>query len=157
MSNAQALINVLEMRKHLITELETYGLSAEQIYECLRTPYTDNLDTYLSAEAEWYTIVGNAIRYMELEDLNPDSTTDVYFFSKEYGVCVLHMAELINHSSGYNGEKFTVRVDDLLSDVLQPLLNTAITDGDVLTIRSLTDAMVYVLTELQPQEAGDVD
>lgn len=157
MSNAQALINVLEMRKHLITELETYGLSAEQIYECLRTPYTDNLDTYLSAEAEWYTIVGNAIRYMELEDLNPDSTTDVYFFSKEYGVCVLPMAELLTHSSGYNGEKFTVRVGDFLSDVLQPLLNTAISDGDVPAIRVLTDAMVYVLTELQSWEAGDGD
>lgn len=152
MSNAQALINVLEMRKHLITELETYGLTAEQIYECLRTPYTDNLDTYLHAEAEWYTIVGNALRYMELEDLNPDSVTDVYFFSMEHGVCVLPMAEIIMHSSGYAGEKFTVRVADLLSGVLQPLLGTAISDGDVPTIRFLTDAVCYVIDELIPQE-----
>lgn len=152
MSNAQALINVLEMRKHLITELETYDLSAEQIYECLRTPYADNLDTYLSAEAEWYTIVGNAIRYMELEDLNPDATTDVYFFSMEHGVCVLPMAEIISHNSGYAGEKFTVRVADLLSDVLQPLLGTAISDGDVPAIRFLTDAVCYVIDELIPQE-----
>lgn len=152
MSNAQALINVLDMRKTLITELETYGLTAEQIYECLRTPYADTLATYLSAEAEWYTIVGNAIRYMELEDLNPDSVADVYFFSKEHGVCVLSMAELISHSSGYNGEKFTARVDDFLVDVLQPLLGTAISDGDVTAIRFLTDAVVYVLEELIPQE-----
>ena len=152
MSNAQALIHVLNMRKTLITELETYGISTQRIYELLRTPYTDNVDDYLKLEAEWYTIVGNSIRYMELEDLNPDSSTDVYFFSKEHGVCVLPMAELISHSSGYNGEKFTVRVDDFLSDILQPLLNTAISDGDVPTIRSLTDAVVFVLTELQPQE-----
>lgn len=155
MSNATALINVLEMRKTLITNLETYGLSAQRIYECLRTPYTDNTDEYLALESEWYTIVGNAIRYMELEDLNPDSTADVYFFSQEHGVCVLPMAELIIHNSGYNGEKFTVRVDDFLSDVLQPLLNTAISDGDVPTIRSLTDAVVFVLTELQPQEQAN--
>lgn len=95
MSNAQALINVLNMRKTLITELETYG------------------------------------------------------------VCVLPMAELISHSSGYNGEKFTVRTADFLSDVLQPLLNTAISDGDVPAIRSLTDAVVFVLTELQPQEQAN--
>lgn len=155
MSNAQALINVLNMRKALITELETYGVSAQCIYDCLRTPYTDDIDAYLELEAEWYTIVGNAIRYMELEDLNPDSTTDVYFFSKEHGVCVLPMAELISHSSGYNGEKFTVRTADLLSDVLQPLLNTAISDGDVPAIRFLTDAVVFVLTELQPQEQAN--
>lgn len=155
MSNATALINVLEMRKTLITELETYGLSAQRIYECLRTPYTDTTDAYLALESEWYTIVGNAIRYMELEDLNPDSTADVYFFSQEHGVCVLPMAELISHNSGYNGEKFAVRVDDFLSDVLQPLLNTAISDGDVPTIRSLTDAVVFVLTELQPQEQAN--
>lgn len=155
MSNATALINVLEMRKTLITELETYGVSAQRIYECLRTPYTDNTDDYLALESEWYTIVGNAIRYMELEDLNPDSTANVYFFSKGHGVCVLPMAELISHNSGYNGEKFTVRVEDFLSDVLQPLLNTAISDGDVPTIRSLTDAVVFVLTELQPQEQAN--
>ena len=147
MRNAQELINVLEVRKHLITELETSGLSAEQIYDYLRTPYTDSIDAYLAEESKWYHIVSNAIRYMELEDLNPDSDTDVYFFSKEHGVCVLPMAELISHNSGYNGEKFAVRVDDLLSDVLQPLLNTA--------IRFLPDAMVFVLTKLKPQEQAN--
>lgn len=152
MSNAQELINVLKERKHLITKLETSGLSAEQIYECLRTPYTDSIDAYLAVEYKWYQTVSNALRYVELEDLNPDSATDVYFFNKEHGVCVLPMAELISHSSGYNGEKFTVRVDDLLSDILQPLLNTAISDGDVQAIRFLTDAVVFVLTELKPQE-----
>lgn len=155
MHNAQALINVLEERKHLITALETSGLSAEQIYDYLRTPYTDSLDAYLAEESKWYQTVSNAIRYMELEDLNPDSDTDVYFFNKEHGVCVLPMAELISHSSGYNGEKFTVRVDDLLSDVLQPLLNTAISDGDVQAIRFLTDAVVFVLTDLKPQEQAN--
>lgn len=155
MSNAQALINVLEERKHLITKLETSGLSAEQIYERLRTPYTDSIDAYLEVEYKWYQTVSNALRYMELEDLNPDSATDVYFFNKEHGVCVLTMAELISHSSGYNGEKFTVRVDDLLSDVLQPLLNTAISDGDVQAIRYLTDAVVFVLTVLKPQEQAN--
>lgn len=152
MHNAQELINVLEERKHLITELETSGLSAEQIYECLRTPYTNSIDAYLEVESRWYRIVSNALRHMELEDLNPDSATDVYFFNKEHVVCVMPMAELISHSSGYNGEKFTVRVDDLLSDVLQPLLNTAISDGDVQAIRYLTDAVVFVLTELKPRE-----
>ena len=155
MHNAQELINVLDVRKHLITELETYGLSAEQIYDYLRTPYADSIDTYMAEESKWYQTVSNAIRYMELEDLNPDSATDVYFFNKEHGVCVLTMAELISHSSGYNGEKFTVRVEDLLSDVLQPLLNTAISDGDVQAIRYLTDAVVFVLTELQPQEQAN--
>lgn len=68
------------------------------------------------------------------------------------GVCVLPMAEIISHNSGYEGEKFTVRVADLLSDVLQPLLGTAISDGDVPAIRFLTDAVCYVIDELIPQE-----
>lgn len=69
MSNAQELINVLEERKHLITKLETSGLSAEQIYEYLRTPYTDSIDAYLEVESKWYQTVSNALRYVELEDL----------------------------------------------------------------------------------------
>lgn len=155
MSNATVLINVLEMRKTLITELETYGLSAQRIYECLRTPYTDNIDDYLALESEWYTIVGNAIRYMELEDLNPDSTANVYFFSRKHGVCVLPMAELISHNSGYNGEKFTVRLDDFMSDVLRPLMDTAIAEQNTSAVNQLAEAIAYVIDKLLTQEQAN--
>jgi hypothetical protein len=105
---------------------------------------------HLEQISAWYDLIVRACRW--LKDLNLTMTDHVYFFSMEHGVCVLPMAEIISHNSGYAGEKFTVRVADLLSDVLQPLLGTAISDGDVPAIRFLTDAVCYVIDELIPQE-----
>lgn len=46
---------------------------------------------------------------------------------------------------------------EIIPVILRPLMDEAIEAGDAQCIDRLAQAMVYVLTELQSQEAGDVD
>lgn len=90
-------------------------------------------------------------------DCSDDATTQVYYFDWENGVCEETVSALMMYSNPYAGQQLVVEVKDIIPKILRPLMDEAIEAGDAQCINRLAEAMVYVLTELQTQEAGDVN
>lgn len=153
----EQLANLCDMRKGIINGLSFMGLDAQQIYERLQTPYTNLADEYMENTAKHYDTVSKCMRQLEeLGRVPDDATTQVYYFDWEEGVCEETVSALMMYSNPYAGQKLVASVDEIIPKILRPLMDEAIEAGDAQCIDQLSQAMVYVLTELQTQEADDV-
>lgn len=157
-SYEEQLANLCDMRKAIINGLSAQGLDAHQIYDRLQTPFTNSVSEYIEDATKHYDMVAKCMRQCEELGVAPDDdTTQVYYFDWEEGVCDATVQMLMLYSTPYTGQKLVVEVKDIIPKILRPLMDEAIEAGDAQCIDRLAQAMVYVLTELQSQEAGDVD
>lgn len=158
MYNTEAMANLCDMRKAIISKLASMGLAPHQIYACLQTPYTNNAYEYMEDATKHYDSISKCMTQLEVLGIAPDdATTQVYYFDWENGVCEETVSALMMYSNPYAGQQLVVEVKDIIPKILRPLMDEAIKAGDAQCIDRLAKTMVYVLTELQPQEAGDVD
>ena len=153
MYNTETMANLCDMRKAIINGLASMGLAPHQIYACLQPPYTNNAYEYMEDATKHYDSISKCMTQLEVLGIAPDdATTQVYYFDWEEGVYEETVSALMMYSNPYAGQQLVVEVK-----VLRPLMDEAIEAGDAQCIDRLAQAMVYVLTELQSQEAGDVD
>lgn len=153
----EQLANLCDMRKAITNGLFAQGLDAQQIYDRLQTPYTDSVGQYIADTTNHYDIVSKCMRQCEELAYPPDSDVIVYYFDWEEGVSVDELEALMHFNHEYKGQKLVSSVHEVIPKILRPLMDEAIEAGDAQCIDRLAQAMVYVLTELQSQEAGDVD
>lgn len=158
MYNTETMANLCDMRKAIINGLASMGLAPHQIYACLQTPYTNNAYEYMEDATKHYDSISKCMTQLAVLGIAPDdATTQVYYFDWEEGVYEETVSALMMYSNPYAGQQLVVEVKDIIPKILQPLMDEAIEAGDAQCIDRLAQAMVYVLTELQSQEAGDVD
>lgn len=158
MYNTEAMVNLCDMRKDIISRLAFMGLAPHQIYACLQTPYTNNVYEYMEDATKHYDSISKCMTQLEVLGIAPDdATTQVYYFDWENGVCEETVSALMMYSNPYAGQQLVVEVKDIIPKILRPLMDEAIEAGDAQCINRLAEAMVYGLTELQTQEAGDVN
>lgn len=158
MYNTEAMANLCDMRKAIISKLASMGLAPHQIYACLQTPYTNNAYEYMEDATKHYDSISKCMTQLAVLGIAPDdATTQVYYFDWEEGVYEETVSALMMYSNPYAGQQLVVEVKDIIPKILRPLMDEAIEAGDAQCIYRLAQAMVYVLTELQSQEAGDVD
>lgn len=158
MYNTEAMVNLCDMRKDIISRLAFMGLAPHQTYACLQTPYTNNVYEYMEDATKHYDSISKCMTQLEVLGIAPDdATTQVYYFDWENGVCEETVSALMMYSNPYAGQQLVVEVKDIIPKILHPLMDEAIEAGDAQCIDRLAEAMVYVLTELQTQEAGDVN
>ena len=157
-SYEEQLANLCDMRKAIINGLSAQGLDAHQIYDRLQTPYTNSVGEYIEDATKHYDMVAKCMTQLAVLGIAPDdATTQVYYFDWEEGVYEETVSALMMYSNPYAGQQLVVEVKDIIPKILRPLMDEAIEAGDAQCIDRLAQAMVYVLTELQSQEAGDVD
>ena len=156
-NSEEQLANLCDMRKGLINGLSLMGLTAQQIYERLHLPYTDDVYQYLADATLHYNNVSKCMRQCEELSYPPDSDVIVYYFDWEEGVCDAELLGLMYFASEYRGQTLVDDVNDIIPKILRPLMDEAVEAGDATHISQLAEAMVYVLTELQTQGAGDVN
>lgn len=153
MYNTEAMVNLCDMRKTIISRLASMGLAPHQIYACLQTPYTNNVYEYMEDATKHYDSIYKCMTQLEVLGVAPDDdTTQVYYFDWEEGVCDETVQMLMLYSTPYKGQKLVDSVDEIIPKILQPLMNAAIESGNPQSIFQLADAIVYVRTELQSQE-----
>lgn len=158
MYNTEAMANLCDMRKAIISGLASMGLAPHQIYACLQTPYTNNAYEYMEDATKHYDSISKCMTQLAVLGIAPDdATTQVYYFDWEEGVYEETVSALMMYSNPYAGQQLVVEVKDIIPKILRPLMDEAIEAGDAQCIYRLAQAMVYVLTKLQSQEAGDVD
>lgn len=151
----EQLENLCDTRKALIKGLSSMGLDAQQIYDRLLIPATDNAHQHIHVATKHYGAVANCLRQCEELKYPPDSDVIVYYFDWEEGVCDAELSTLMLYKSGYTGAKLVDSVDAIIPDILQPLLDKAIVDMDTANINQLAEAMTYVIDTLIPQEQAN--
>lgn len=57
MYNTEAMVNLCDMRKDIISRLAFMGLAPHQIYACLQTPYTNNVYEYMEDATKHYVLI----------------------------------------------------------------------------------------------------
>ena len=156
-NSEEQLANLCDMRKGLINALSSKGLTAQQIYDLLQTPYTDDVYQYLADATLHYDNVSKCMRQCEELSYPPDSDVIVYYFDWDGGLCDEELSSLMYFDSEYRGQTLVDDVNDIIPKILRPLMDEAIEAGDAKRINQLAKAMGYVLTELQTQGADDVN
>lgn len=152
----EQLANLCDMRKAIINGLSLMGLTAQQIYNCLSLPYTEDVHQHIADGLKHYDKVAKFMRQCEDLGVAPDSDEIVYYFDWEEGVCEVWVIDLMSYDKEYEGQKLVASRDEVIPKILRPLMDEAIEAGDAQRIDQLAEAMVYVLTELQSQETEDV-
>lgn len=153
----EQLANLCDMRKALINGLSLMGLTAQQIYDRLRLPYTEDVQQHIEDAIKHYDIVSKCMRQCEELKYPPDSDVIVYYFDWDEGVCDAELSTLMGYGSEYTGQKLVGSVYAIIPAILQPLMDEAISEMNTSNINQLAEAMNYVINTLIPQEAGDVD
>ena len=148
----EQLANLCDMRKAIINGLSLMGLTAQQIYDRLRLPYTEDAQQHIADAASHYDAVSKCMRQCEELKYPPDSEVIVYYFDWDDGVCATELATLMYFDSEYKGQKLVANTEELIPVILRPLMYDAIDSEDVQCIDRLTRAIIYVIDELIPQE-----
>ena len=153
----EQLANLCDMRKAIISGLSLMGLTAQQIYNCLSLPYTEDVGQHITDALQHYDTVAKFMRQCEDLGVAPDSDAVVYYFDYQSGVHEVWVIDLMSYDKEYEGQKLVASRDEIIPKILRPLMDEAIEAGSAERIDQLAKAMVYVLTKLQPKESDNVN
>lgn len=141
----EQLANLCDMRKAIINGLSLKGLTAQQIYDRLRLPYTEDVHQHMEDATKHYGIVIKYMRQCEELGRAPDDERIVYYFDWEEGVCAAELDTLMYFNNEYKGQKLVDSVDEITPVILKPLMDEAIEEMNASNINQLAEAMVYVI------------
>lgn len=136
----EQLANLCDMRKAIINGLSLMGLTAQQIYDRLRLPYTESAQQHIADATAHYDVVSKCMSQCEELKYPPDSDVIVYYFDSEY----------IEH-------RLSQSVDTLGIASFDGFVHQRLQDNRDDFVHANYQFLPFVLTELQSQEAGDVD
>lgn len=148
----EQLANLCDMRKAVVKGLSLMGLTAQQIYDRLRLPYTEDVQQHIADATAHYDAVSKCMRQCEELKYPPDSYVIVYYFDWDDGVCDVELEALLYFGTEYKGQKLVTNVDEIIPVILKPLMDDAIAEMNASNINQLAEAMVYVIDELIPRE-----
>lgn len=147
------LLTLADKRKALIVEMEARGLSPLQIYERLEIPTFGTSSERLEADIAHCEMVSDALKWYEAEGISLDDEVSVFYFDWDEGVCEYTAGALLFFDSGYMGQKFVSSPEAVIPEILQPLMGKAIVEHDTDAIEQLSEAMVYVITNILTDES----
>lgn len=146
------LLTLADKRKSLIIEMEAQGLSPLQIYERLEIPAYDTSSQRLEADIARCEMVSSALKWYEAEGVMLDEEITVFYFDWDEGVCEC-IASTLLFDRVYMGQKFVSSPEAVIPEILQPLMDKAIGEHDTDAIEQLSEAMVYVITNILTDES----
>ena len=147
------LLTLADKRKALIVEMEAQGLSPLQIYERLEIPTFGTAGERLEADIAHCEMVSDALKWYEAEGIMLDDEVSVFYFDWDEGVCEYTAGALLFFDSSYMGQKFVASPEAVIPEILQPLMDKAIGEHDTDAIEQLSEAMVYVITNILTDES----
>lgn len=95
----------------------------------------------------------------QLKELDLDMTYNcsIYFFSQVRGVVTTSPRKLLNIDSIYDGEAIVTDIEQIIPELLLPLLYDSLKAADIDLCKRINDAIAEVLTMLDIQKDGKND
>lgn len=129
---------------------------AELIHKILSTSRIDDVEEDLLNRQDRYKRVRSALNCLYDNGIDLPYNENVYFFNEEEGVSWGTIEELLSDDPIYDGEMFVFTVEDIVPNLLKPLLDGYIDDENTEGIRQVTESIAYVFEQmLEDDEDGE--
>lgn len=129
---------------------------AELIHKILSTSRIDDVEEDLLNRQDRYMRVRSALNCLYDNGIDLPYNENVYFFNEEEGVSWGTIEELLSDDPIYDGEMFVLTVEDIVPNLLKPLLDRYIDDENTKGIRQVTESIAYVFEQmLEDDEDGE--
>lgn len=129
---------------------------AELIHKILSTSRIDDVEEDLLNRQDRYKRVRSALNCLYDNGIDLPYNENVYFFNEEEGVSWGTIEELLSDDPIYDGERFVLTVEDIVPNLLKPLLDGYIDDENTEGIRQVTESIAYVFEQmLEDDEDGE--
>lgn len=129
---------------------------AELIHKILSTSRIDDVEEDLLNRQDRYKRVRSALNCLYDNGIDLPYNENVYFFNEEEGVSWGTIEELLSDDPIYDGEMFVLTVEDIVPNLLKPLLDGYIDDENTEGIRQVTESIAYVFEQmLEDDEDGE--
>lgn len=138
----EMLAELCDTRKILVEKLQSAGFDAQQIYEILRTPYTDDVKVHISDARQHYTRTEYCLRRFEDVNCRPDEdSVQFWFYNSKIGVKSLPAYKLLGYDCIHCGEPLYDSFETLAGSIILPDLALSIKLGDLERVKTLTSAI----------------
>lgn len=121
---------------------------AELIHKILSTSRIDDVEEDLLNRQDRYKRVRSALNCLYDNGIDLPYNENVYFFNEEEGVSWGTIEELLSDDPIYDGEMFVLTVEDIVPNLLKPLLDGYIDDKNTEGIRQVTESIAYVFEQM---------
>lgn len=129
---------------------------AELIHKILSTSRIDDVEEDILNRQDRYKRVRSALNCLYDNDIDLPYNENVYFFNEEEGISWGTIEELLSNDTIYDGEMFVLTVEDIVPNLLKPLLDGYIDDKNTEGIRQVTESIAYVFEQmLEDDEDGE--
>lgn len=131
---------------------------AALIHKFLGTSRIDDVEEDVINRQDHYKRVRLALTCLCENSVDLPYNENVYYFSEEEGVSWGTIEELLSDDSAYNGEAFVLNVEEIVPNLLKPLLDTCIDIQDQEGVRQAAESIAYVFEHmLESDEDGVVN
>lgn len=123
----ELLADLCEARKILVEKLNSKGFDAQQIYDILLTPYTDDVEQHVSMARAHYARTEYCLRRFDDEKCRPDEdSVQFWFYNNKLGVKSLPAYKLLGYDCVHDGEPLYNSPETLICSVILPALDLAV-------------------------------
>lgn len=130
---------------------------AALIHKFLGTSRIDDVEEDVINRQDRYKRVRSALTCLYENSVDLPYNENVYYFSEEEGVSWGTIEELLSDDSTYNGEAFVLNVEEIVPNLLKPLLDTCIDIQDHEGVRQAAESIAYVFEHMLESDEDEVD
>ena len=121
---------------------------ATLIHKLLHTMPIDGIEEDIINKQDHYRRVRSALNCLYDNDIDLPYNENVYYFSDKEGVAWGTIEELLSEDSLYDGEMFVLTVEEIVPNLLKPLLDVCIEDQKPEDVRKVAESIAYVFEHM---------
>lgn len=152
-----ALRNLAAANLSLCDQLIALNASPTMIAENMLGLSVEDIEEFINCEVANNERLKLGIARLKELDLDMTYNCNIYFFSQVRGVVTTSPRKLLDIDSIYDGEVIVTDIEQIIPELLLPLLYDSLKAADIDLCKRINDAIAEVLTMLDIQKDGKND
>lgn len=152
-----ALRNLAAANLSLCDQLIALNASPTMIAENMLGLSVEDIEEFINCEVANNERLKLGIAQLKELDLDMTYNCNIYFFSQVRGVVITSPRKLLDIDSIYDGEAIVTDIEQIIPELLLPLLYDSLKAADIDLCNRINDAIAEVLTMLDIQKDGKND
>lgn len=149
-----ALRNLAAANLSLCDQLIALNASPTMIAEKMLGLSVEDVEEFINAEVANNERLKLGVARLKELDLDMTYNCKIYFFSQVRGVVTTSPRKLLDIDSIYDGEAIVTDIEQIIPELLLPLLYDSLKAADIDLCKRINDAIAEVLTMLDIQKDG---
>ena len=150
-----ALRNLAAANLSLCDQLIALNASPTMIAEKMLGLSVEDVEEFINAEVANNERLKLGVARLKELDLDMTYNCNIYFFSQVRGVVTTSPRKLLDIDSIYDGENVVADIEQIIPELLLPLLRDSLKKSDINLYMRINDAISETLTLLDIQKDGE--